>query len=224
MGHAKFIAVILGGGHLVNMVLGQYNESSIGRRHETTFEVETYLCGRGSASVNSKQVLAGGPCQSVGSDRNGLGSRDFCQTDSDRRLRIVWPFILSPFTSHTPLYTLLDLLSDADSEERKDLATSQSADDPVPVESLATTADYAMTRTMGRMGVAIYRGDDGNSVQFTSVERSRTNRPTGALVPVLLGSQRTLRQRVTVLQQDIDSPSITQENDPSHSQKDNIWT
>ena len=98
-------------------------------------------------------------------------------------------FIPSPFTSHTPLYTLLDLLSDADSEERKDLDTSQSADDPVPVEvsaesisendpsssPLATSADYAMTQTLGRTGVAIYRGDDGISVQFTSVERSRTN-------------------------------------------------
>jgi hypothetical protein len=40
MGHAKFMAVILGGGHLVNVVLGQYNESSIGRRHETTFKVK----------------------------------------------------------------------------------------------------------------------------------------------------------------------------------------
>jgi hypothetical protein len=40
------------------------------------------------------------------------------------------------FTSHSVLmYTLLDLLSDA--EERKDLATSQSTDDAVPVEVTA---------------------------------------------------------------------------------------
>jgi hypothetical protein len=52
------MAVILGGGHLVNVVLGQYNESSIGRRHETTFKVETYLCGRGSAAVTQNELYA----------------------------------------------------------------------------------------------------------------------------------------------------------------------
>ena len=100
-------------------------------------------------------------------------------------------FIPSPFTSHTPLYTLLDLLSDADSEERKDLAMSQSADDPVPVEvsaesiskndpassPLATSADYAMTQTLGRTLVAIYRSDDGNSVQF-NIRRAFSHQPT----------------------------------------------
>jgi hypothetical protein len=95
-----------------------------------------------------------------------------------------------PFTSHPVLlYTLLDLLSDA--EEGKDLATSQSADDAVPVEVsaefisendpasglLATSSGYVMTRTLGRTGGAIYRGDDVNSVQFTSIERSRTHPP-----------------------------------------------
>ncbi|KAI0270961.1 hypothetical protein BGY98DRAFT_923254 [Russula aff. rugulosa BPL654] len=45
MGRAKFTAVR--GGHRVNVELGQYDEwSTIGRRRETTFEVETYLSGR----------------------------------------------------------------------------------------------------------------------------------------------------------------------------------
>ncbi|KAI0264537.1 hypothetical protein BGY98DRAFT_939892 [Russula aff. rugulosa BPL654] len=76
-------------------------------------------------------------------------------------------------------------------QEGKDLATSQSADDAVPVEVsaefisendpasglIATSSGYVMTRTLGRTGGAIYRGDDGNSVQFTSIERSRTHPP-----------------------------------------------
>ena len=107
-----------------------------------------------------------------------------------------WPFIQSPstaaqpFTSHPVLlYTLLDLLEDA--EEGKDLATSESADDAVPVEVfaefisendpasslIAISSGYAMTQTLGRTDGAIYRGDDLNSVQFTSVERSRTHPP-----------------------------------------------
>ncbi|KAI0274270.1 hypothetical protein BGY98DRAFT_935994 [Russula aff. rugulosa BPL654] len=113
-----------------------------------------------------------------------------------------------PFTSHPVLlYTLLDLLSDA--EEGKDLATSQSADDAVPVEVsaefisendpasglIATSSGYVMTRTLGRTGGAIYRGDDVNSVQFTP---SNVLAPTHrALASVLLGSQRTLRQHAT---------------------------
>ncbi|KAI0278408.1 hypothetical protein BGY98DRAFT_933810 [Russula aff. rugulosa BPL654] len=112
-------------------------------------------------------------------------------------------FIPSPFTSHTPLYTRLDLLSDADSEERKDLATSQSADDPVPVEvsaesisendpassPLATSADYAMTQTLGRTGVAIYRGDDG--IQFNS-------RPSSVLAPTNVKNARWIPLRYPV--------------------------
>ena len=62
-------------------------------------------------------------------------------------------------------------------------AESISENDPAS-SPLATSTDYAMTRTLGRTGVAIYRGDDGNSVQSTSVECSRTN-----LVSVLPGSQ-----------------------------------
>jgi hypothetical protein len=127
---------------------------------------------------------------SVGSDR-----RIVRQTDSNPSFSS-WIFILSPFTSHTPQYTLLDQLSDT--EEGKDLASSQSADDAVSAESisendpasspLAKRPGYAMTRTLGKTGWAIYWGDDGNSVQFTSVQRSRTYQP--ALVEsVLLGSQ-----------------------------------
>ena len=97
---------------------------------------------------------------------------------------------LHNFTSHPVLlYTLLDLISDA--EEGKDLAMSLSADDAVPVEVsaefmsendpasslIATSSGYAMTRTLGRTGGAVYRVDDRNSVQFTSVERSRTHPP-----------------------------------------------
>ena len=97
---------------------------------------------------------------------------------------------LHRFTSYPVLlYTLLDLLSDA--EEGKDLATSQSVDDAVsvkvsaqfmsendPASSLiAASSGYAMTRTLGRTGRAIYGGNDVNSVQFTSVERYPTHPP-----------------------------------------------
>jgi hypothetical protein len=100
-----------------------------------------------------------------------------------------------PFTSHPILlYTLRNLFSDV--EERKDLATSQSTDDAVPVEvfaesisendpaliPIATGTGYAMTRTFGRTGRAVLRDDDGISIQFTSVERSQlapTNRRSG---------------------------------------------
>jgi hypothetical protein len=98
---------------------------------------------------------------------------------------------LHSFTSHPVLllYTLPDLLPDA--KEGKDLARSQSADDAVPVEVsadfisendpasslIATSSGYAMTRTLGRTGGAIYCGDGVNSGQFTSVERPRTRPP-----------------------------------------------
>ncbi|KAI0263686.1 hypothetical protein BGY98DRAFT_1165595 [Russula aff. rugulosa BPL654] len=93
----------------------------------------------------------------------------------------------NPFTSHPVLlYSLLDLLSDA--KEGKCLATSQSADDAVPVEAsaefmsendpasslIATSSRYAMTRTLGRtaeLSIALMTG-----IQFNS-------RPSNVLAP-----------------------------------------
>lgn len=53
---AKFTAVGPGGGHHVNLELGQYNEWSFGHRHETTFEVEIYLSGRGLVAITQNKL------------------------------------------------------------------------------------------------------------------------------------------------------------------------
>jgi hypothetical protein len=52
----------------------------------------------------------------------------------------------------------------------------------------ATGSGYAMTRTLGRTGRAVYRGGEGNSVQSTSAGRSRTYQPA-LVASVLLGSE-----------------------------------
>lgn len=53
MGRAEFTAVR--GGHHVIVELGQYNEWPAGR-HKTAFEVETHLCGRGSAVLTQNKL------------------------------------------------------------------------------------------------------------------------------------------------------------------------
>ncbi|KAI0272023.1 hypothetical protein BGY98DRAFT_936831 [Russula aff. rugulosa BPL654] len=152
-----------------------------------------------------------------------------------------------PFTSHHMLlYTLLELLSDV--EKRKGLTTSQSADDASISENdpalipIATGSSYAMTRTLGRTGGAVYRGGEGNSVQITSVGRSRNYQPA-LVTSVLLGSENKSNQSLKnfchgpnaynfprILHRNA-SPTcyvkygrlilavLQQENDPSHSQK-----
>ena len=54
MGRAKFTAVR--GGHRVNVELGQYNIWCADHRHEMTFEVETYLRGRGSTTITQNKL------------------------------------------------------------------------------------------------------------------------------------------------------------------------
>ena len=67
MGRAKFTAVR--GGHHVNVELGQYNEWSA-NRHDTTFKVETYLCGRGSAILTENKLYV----LELDDDDNATGS------------------------------------------------------------------------------------------------------------------------------------------------------